>query len=204
MSGISGTARIGESVHQNEPESSGAAYDELVLRARSEPAAFGELYERHYGRILNYIYRRTMSVSAAEELTSNTFFKALRAIHRFRTDGSFTAWLYRIAGNEIRMHRRQWRRAHSDWRQELQRIRVAGSKDASASDRMQTIGEAARVRQTLLELPEKYQTAVALRYLEGLTVEQTAEVLGRNAGTVRSLVSRGLAQLRQRYRESAR
>lgn len=53
---------------------------ELVQRAKDDPAAFGQLYEAHYSRILNYIYRSVLNVAVAEELTSNTFFKALRAL----------------------------------------------------------------------------------------------------------------------------
>jgi len=61
-----------------------AAEAELVARARTSPEAFGRLYEAHYSRILNYIYRRTLSAETAEELTSNTFFKALRSLGTYR------------------------------------------------------------------------------------------------------------------------
>ena len=79
---------------------------ELVERAKTEPQAFGQLYELYYSRILNYIYRRTLDVALAEELTSNTFFNALRALPGYDNRGKFGAWLYRIAGNEIRLN---WR-----------------------------------------------------------------------------------------------
>src|SRR5271166_2995625 len=81
---------------------------ELVQRARSDPAAFGQLYEAHYQPILNYLYRRTLSVTVAEELTSNTFFKALRELPGFypRPGVRFRSWLFRIATNEARMY---WR-----------------------------------------------------------------------------------------------
>jgi RNA polymerase sigma-70 factor (ECF subfamily) len=90
---------------------------ELVHRARSDPAAFGQLYEAHYQSILNYLYRRTLSVQVAKELTSNTFFKALRELPGFhpRPGIRFRSWLYRIATNEARMHwrSRKGRRAFS-------------------------------------------------------------------------------------------
>src|SRR6266851_8577710 len=78
---------------------------ELVQRAKHDPAAFGELYEAHYQSILNYLYRRTLSVTVAEELTSNTFFKALRGLPGFHPQPQirFRSWLYRIATNEARM-----------------------------------------------------------------------------------------------------
>ncbi len=182
----------------NPTDATPAGEDDLVRRAQIDPAAFGQLYQLHYTRILNYIYRRTMSVTAAEELASNTFFNALRHLDRFRGGGSFAAWLYRIAGNEIRMHRRQWRRAHAECRQDFQRITIAQRQDDREIDRAQTISEAAHVLELLLTLSDKYQAVLALRYLEGLSVDQIADVLGKSAGTVKSLVSRGLAQLRQR------
>src|SRR5258705_13276141 len=78
----------------------------LAQRAMREPEAFGILYERFYQVILNYTFRRTLSVSAAEELTSNTFFKALRALPKYRGEQPIRSWLYAIATNELRMH---WR-----------------------------------------------------------------------------------------------
>ena len=77
---------------------------ELVERARTQPEAFGLLYDRYYSVVLNYIYRRTLDVALAEELTSNSFFNALRALGRYENRGKFLAWLYRIAGNEIRLN----------------------------------------------------------------------------------------------------
>lgn len=77
---------------------------ELVERARTQPEAFGLLYDRYYSVVLNYIYRRTLDVALAEELTSNSFFNALRALGRYDNRGKFLAWLYRIAGNEIRLN----------------------------------------------------------------------------------------------------
>ncbi len=67
---------------------------------------FGGLYELYYSKILSYVYRRTMNAALAEELTSNTFFKALRALPEYEHRGHFSAWLYRIATNEIKAHRR--------------------------------------------------------------------------------------------------
>ncbi len=79
---------------------------ELVERAKSNPEAFGEIYELYYSRILNYIYRRVMDIETAEDLTSKTFFNALHALPNYRQRSSFRAWLYRIATNEMKMH---WR-----------------------------------------------------------------------------------------------
>ncbi|GFP40212.1 RNA polymerase sigma factor, partial [Candidatus Hakubella thermalkaliphila] len=75
---------------------------ELVARARHNPEAFGRLYDQNYRAILNYILRRTGDVELAQDITAETFVKALSNMGRFQWQGiSFSAWLYRIATNEI-------------------------------------------------------------------------------------------------------
>ena len=101
---------------------------ELVERAKTQPEAFGHLYDRYYSVVLNYVFRRTLDVALAEELTSNTFFNALRALGGYENRGKFLAWLYRIAGNEIRLNwcaRRKQHEGEARWRAELGRVRFA-------------------------------------------------------------------------------
>ena len=73
---------------------------DLVIQAKSDPEAFGELYRRHVDRIYNYHYRHTSNRADAEDLTSRTFYRALRSLQSYRETGApFQAWLYRIAHN---------------------------------------------------------------------------------------------------------
>src|SRR5262245_25919982 len=84
----------------------------LVRRALREPEAFGIIYERFYDTILNYAFRRTLNIATAEEVVSNTFFKALRGLPKYRSgDQPLRAWIYTIATNEMRMYWR-WRKRH--------------------------------------------------------------------------------------------
>jgi RNA polymerase sigma-70 factor, ECF subfamily len=79
----------------------------LVARAKQDPEAFGLLFEAYYSRVLNFVYRCTQDTALAEDLASNTFLQALRALPRYDHRASFLAWLFRIALNEVRMH---WRK----------------------------------------------------------------------------------------------
>jgi RNA polymerase sigma-70 factor (ECF subfamily) len=174
---------------------------ELAERAKNDPAAFGELYEAHYRAILNYLYRRTLSIEAAEELTSNTFFKALRGLSAFQPLPSvrFRSWLYRIATNEARMYwrRRKGRREMllpSD-DNDLPRITFVWPETEPLEIVREKQRQYALVHQALSRLPERYQSALTLRYFEGLGHEEIAEILGKRIGTVKSLVHRGLAKL---------
>ena len=175
---------------------------ELVERARTQPAAFGILYDRYYSVVLNYIYRRTLDVVLAEELTSNTFFKALRALGRYEHRGKFLAWLYRIAGNEIKLNLRARRNHHEHearWRAELGRLRFASDPAIGTEDVEEQARQFAQLHEALRRLPERYQTILALRYFESLSCEEVAEVVGTKVGTVKSLIHRGLKQLRRQY-----
>jgi RNA polymerase sigma-70 factor (ECF subfamily) len=174
---------------------------ELVERAKRDPAAFGELYEAHYSAILNYLYRRTLSASVAEELTSNTFFKALRGLPAFQSRPAvrFRAWLYRIATNEVGMHGRSQRvRGTAQLLpddNDLPRITFVWPETEAPEVARAKQAQFALVHQALSRLSEQYRTALTLRYFEGLTNDEIAAVLEKPAGTVKSLVHRGLAKL---------
>ena len=175
---------------------------ELVEKAKTDPGAFGQLYERNYERIINYIYRRTLNLTIAEELTSNTFFKALRALPKFRPRAPIQAWLYRIASNEIKAHYRANKK-----RRQLSQVLFAehdldrvhfNSAQAEEKDELQDkIRRYALLHRSISRLPERYQTVLVLRYVEALKLEQVAQVLGKRIGTVKSLIHRGLARLRK-------
>lgn len=172
----------------------------LVERAKVDSVAFGELYELHYSAILNYLYRRTLSVALAEELTSNTFFKALRglAAYRSRPGVPFRAWLYRIATNEAGMHgrNRSVRGVTQALPDDRDPARIAfvwpetDSSEAAGAKQAQF----ALVHQALNRLPDIYRTVLMLRYFESLAHEEIAAILEKPIGTVKSLVHRGLGQ----------
>lgn len=176
---------------------------ELIERAKSDADAFGKLYEKHYSKILNYIYRRTLNVSTAEELTSNTFFKALRALPKYRRKGSFSAWLYRIATNEIKMHWRSESKRESKlinpvMQEEIERIYFAAPEAEAKEEIAEKMKKFCELNKILKELPEKYETVLHLRYFEKLQINEIAGILGKRIGTVKSLIHRGLKRLRRR------
>ena len=75
---------------------------ELVQRAKHDPSAFAELYERHFLQIYRFVHSRVRDQTVAEDVTSDVFIKALGAIGRYRDRGwPFSAWLYEIAANTI-------------------------------------------------------------------------------------------------------
>ena len=75
---------------------------DLVERAKRDPRQFGALYDRHFQQIYRFVYSRVREQTAAEDVTSEIFIKALKAMPRYQDKGRpFAAWLYQIAVNAI-------------------------------------------------------------------------------------------------------
>ena len=180
----------------------------LVEEAKSNPDAFGELYDRHYDTILAYVFRRTMDIPVAEDLTSSTFLKALGALPKYRPKAPFRAWLYRIATNEIRMH---WRRAgkHSPledarrWEVAFGRVEFSAHHATDGEEFQEHLTRLDEVRRALERLPERFRAPLALRYFESLRYEEIAAILKKPVGTVRVHAHRGLKRLRKMLRDPA-
>ena len=84
-------------------------YEYSILdRSRKNPQAFGELYEKYFDRIFNFIYRQTDDEDLTADLSSQTFLIALKNVDRYQFRGvPFSAWLYKIASNEVNKHYRK-------------------------------------------------------------------------------------------------
>jgi RNA polymerase sigma-70 factor (ECF subfamily) len=168
---------------------------QLVERARFDRGAFAELYREHYGAIGSYLFRRTGDAHATEDLLGDTFLAALRAMPRFAHRGvPFRQWLLRIATRAAnRWARVEGRRPRRlDGEAALEGV-AAGERDAAAG--AERTDERAWVQRCLLAIPARFQAAIALHYVEGLSVEEVARTLGCRPGTVKSRLSRGRAAL---------
>jgi len=185
-----------------------AAENDLVERAKADPRVFGQLFDLHYERILGYAYRCTLNRTVAEELTSNTFFRALRGLPKYRRRAPFYVWLYRIATNEIRMHRRSERRKRTTASdpirlQEKECIFFETTELEAEEDHREKMRCYARLHELLDQLPERYRNVIVLRFFEDLQYEAIARVLGKRMGTVKSLIHRALRRLRIILEEDA-
>ena len=174
---------------------------ELIERAKRDPAAFGELYYLYYSRILNYIYRYVLDVDLAEERTSNTFYKVLHALPKYRHRSSFRAWVYRIATNEIKMYwrsskNRALREKKYQNKNEQDKVYFISPEVENTQERAEKMRLFHSLHESLRALPEKYQTVLVLKYFEGLKYDEINKVVGKRVGTVKSLVHRGLKRLR--------
>jgi len=192
---------------------------ELLARCRTDPEAFGEIYDENFDAIFRYIQHRVSDVALAEDLTSQTFHKALRKLGRFRWQGvSISAWLYRIAGNEVNSYlRKLYRRKKYEgpWAEHYE------PTDTNAPDRELTDAEAevekhglfVALNEQIRELDTIDQSILTLRYFEHKGYSEIAEILGKREGTMRMRASRALDKLKkllakedishERYKEAA-
>lgn len=173
-----------------------AADRDLAKAARDDYAAFEILYRRYVNRVYRYCYTRTDNASDAEDLTAQTFLAALESIGRYRGRGSFAAWLFGIAWRKCKdYHRKRYR----DRRELLKRSRAPSGEDGQSLE-----GHA--YEQEVLDCVQRHwrllspdrREVVLLRFWAGLNTAETAEVMGRSRGAVKMLLSRAIADIRER------
>lgn len=168
----------------------------LVEQAKTDPDAFGLLYERYVDKIYNYVYYRTGNRHDAEDLTAKVFYQALNHIPRYVQRGApFSSWLYRIAHNLVaNWHRdRSRRKVVSLDKLALVHVRDEASpfEQAALSEQREVLLEAMR------ELPADRQQLLILKFVERLPNAQIGQVMGRSEGAIKSLYHRTLVALRQ-------
>ncbi|GAB6157142.1 sigma-70 family RNA polymerase sigma factor [Desulfotomaculum varum] len=156
---------------------------------------FAELYDRYFEPVNRYLRYRVDNTWDADDLTTAVFMKALENFGKYRADGPFAAWIFRIAHN-VYVDYMRGRREYAT--QDVMLELAAGSDDSPEAAVLQG-EEVARLRQLLKDLAPDYRDVVALRYAGDLRFSQIAEVLGKTESAVRMLHHRALKQLRQKY-----
>jgi RNA polymerase sigma-70 factor (ECF subfamily) len=174
--------------------------DELVtLAATGDREAFGRLYEQHAIRVFRHAYFLTSDVSLAEDLTAQTFLKALEAIGRYEDRGvPFIAWLLRITVNLAINHRKAHKNGiHAQLPEQILDDDALSSPEESCT--MKSEGE--RVWTKVRELPREQRQVIVMRFMEDLAYSDVAAVLGKSIGAVRVIQFRALQNLRNLLRE---
>jgi len=187
-------------------ETGGARVGQLVEAAKSgDVEAFARLYDRYLDTIYRYVYYRVGSRQLAEDLTSETFLRALRRIGTFTWQGrDFGAWLVTIARNLVADHFKS-----SRFRLEISTadmIAAEGSVESAEGPEsavMRAVTNAALL-EGLRRLNPQQQECLVLRFLQGLSVAETARVMGKNEGAIKTLQYRAVRTLAQLLREEPR
>jgi RNA polymerase sigma-70 factor (ECF subfamily) len=166
---------------------------ELVRAAQhGDPAAFGQLYDRYVDMVFRYVLFRVNDRLLAEDLTSETFLRALRRIASVSYQGKDVgAWFVTIARNLVLDHVKS-----SRYRLE---VPTAEFRDSDSSDDPEGEAVAGAVQTVLLQcvgqLGDDQRECISLRFLQGLSVAETAAVMGRAEGAVKALQHRAVRRL---------
>jgi RNA polymerase sigma-70 factor, ECF subfamily len=168
--------------------------DQLVERAKGDADAFGELYDHYFGQIYRFVYSRLRDQDAAEDVTSEVFFKALRAIGRYKPSGHpFSSWLYQISVNAIADHYRAKKPVSN-----IDDAIGVADPQRPLDERVADKEEAARVWAAIDSLPEQQRTAMTLKLGEDLKLADIGIVMGKSEGAIKLLIHRGMIGLRAR------
>lgn len=176
---------------------------DLVERAQvGEAEAFGRLYDQYSDTVYRYIYYRVGGKATAEDLTSETFLRALRRISTFTWQGrDFGAWLVTIARNLVADHFKSSRfRLEVTTGEMLDANEVERSPEDSV---LESLSNAALL-EAVRKLNPQQQECVTLRFLQGLSVAETARVMGKNEGAIKTLQYRAVRTLARLLPDDAR
>ncbi len=161
----------------------------LIEAATTDPRRFGALYERNFDRVYAYVARRAGDREAAEDLTAEVFHHALASLGRFEWRGiPFAAWLTQIARNAL-----------ADRWQRVARERGEPAPGPADDGVPAEADRRAILAQLVAALPHDQRHVVVERFVEGRSVREIAEALGRSEGAVKQLQLRALRSLKARW-----
>ena len=183
---------------------------ELIRRCRrGEPAAWDELFDRHYAAAGRFIFTLGSDFTRedADEICQETFLAVIRNLDSFHGDCQFQTWLFRIAANKARDHRERRRAAkrgggHTPLSLDAEHPETGLSLDPPSSapgpdTALLKSEQAALLHRALGELGEPCSELVELRYFADLSYDEIAGALGLNVKTVSSRLSRCLDRLEE-------
>ena len=155
--------------------------------------AFGQLYDRYVDTVFRFIYFRVNDRTLAEDFTSETFLRALRRIGTITYQGrDIGAWFITIARNIVFDHMKSARhRLEMTTGDTIETKEVERSTEAAVLDTLQS----ERLMVAVAKLGDEQRECVMLRFIQGLSVSETAAVMGKNDGAIKALQHRAVRKL---------
>jgi RNA polymerase sigma-70 factor, ECF subfamily len=172
--------------------------DGRVIEAcqQGDRAAFQLLFETYKDKVFSIaVYSSGGDRTVADDVTQQIFLKLFTAIRQFRGESEFTTWLYRLVVNACLDERRRRRRL-LPWGETVAMRNPSDKKPQEKQYARLEVAEA--VREAIGELKPKFRLPILLKYIEGLSYEEIASVMGCSKGTVASRLNRGHSQLAKR------
>ncbi|MCH8286471.1 sigma-70 family RNA polymerase sigma factor [candidate division KSB1 bacterium] len=177
----------------------------LVKNAQKDPEAFGIIFDKYYDRIFGYVLRRVANPDIAKDIISEVFFKAFTNLWKFRWRNiSISAWLYKIATNEVNyfFRKKKYKTVSLDRLMEENGLEPV-SPEATIEEELINVEitlkkhqDYLEVQKRIAEMPVKYQEVISLRIFESKSIKEISEILNKKEGTIKSLLSRGIHNLK--------
>jgi RNA polymerase sigma-70 factor (ECF subfamily) len=170
--------------------------------SKGNGASFDQLLRRHRSSVVNHLYRLVRNRAIAEELAQDVFIRVYRFRSRYQAEARFTTWLFRITTNIALNWRRDTRREFShvrlDHEPRLVRSPELWDRAARADQLLLADGRALEIRAALASLPPKQCAAILMHKYEDMEYTQIAAVLDCSIPSLKSMLFRAYATLRER------
>ncbi len=172
--------------------------ERLVERAKQQDQqAFSELYEAYFDKIYRYIVLKTGDPAEAEDMTQQVFLKALRSISSFKWKGTpFSAWLYRIAHNQVVDHLRKRDRRPTTLLDEDAPL-ASKSRESNPQKMTEHSLNMEQVLAAAQNLSESQREVISLRFTSDLPTDQVAKIMGKSQGAIKALQHSAIVALRK-------
>lgn len=171
----------------------------LLVHAEQDLAALEEIYEHYFPRVYAYVSYRVNTVQDAEDLVATTFLKVAEKLRQFhwRGDGSFSAWMFRIAHDLVIDYYRRNRGV--SFEKSFDELPDLESNALLPDDATMRKERFAFLRQLIATLSPRRQEIITLRFFAGLRNREIAGILGLDERTVASHLCRGLEDLHDKF-----
>jgi len=173
---------------------------DLIARAQhsGDPDAFDGLYLLYADKLFRYLMARLENAEVAEEVTAQVFLRLIENIDKYRIAPKdnvaiFSAWFYRMAYNKMVDHLRKQKRTHLVPIEHMERIPEHRHTMVQVEERL----DFELLLQKLKLLNDQQQRVIILRFIEGFSIAETAQIMRKSEGAVKALQHRSLENLRR-------
>ncbi|MEM0997275.1 MAG: sigma-70 family RNA polymerase sigma factor [Bacteroidota bacterium] len=175
-----------------------------IKAAQKDPRRFGVLYEKYYRQIFLFVYKRTHDEEVCGDIVSQVFLKAMASLKKYVYKGvPFSAWLYRIASNEVNQHYRNKKGERTISMEQTHVDRIMAMVDDDDGDERETRSYYLQVMiDTLQELKPEEVQIIELRFFEQRPFKEVAFILGITENNAKVRIYRILERLRKRLKKN--
>ncbi|ONI82779.1 RNA polymerase subunit sigma-70 [Saccharothrix sp. ALI-22-I] len=178
-----------------ESDAAGEPWNLVRAAQGGDTDAFGALYDRYVDVVYRYVLFRVGDRTLAEDVTSETFLRALRSIGSISYQGrDVGAWFVTIARNIVFDHVKS-----SRYRLEVTTAELADNREVTDGPEQEVLTDAtnAELLRCVAQLGADQRECITLRFIKGLSVAETAAIMGRNEGAIKALQHRAVRRLAQ-------